>query len=47
MFKRQVDTGWEKEDGMNWEIRIDIYTLPCVKQIASRDIAQEAQLGAL
>ena len=32
---------------MNWEIRIDIYTLPCVKQIASRAIAQEAQLGAL
>ena len=39
--------GEEGQGGMNWEIRIDIYTLPCVKQIASRDIAQEAQLGAL
>ena len=26
-----VGTGEEEEDGMNWEIRIDIYTLPCEK----------------
>ena len=30
-----VDAGVEGEDGMNWEIRIDIYTLPCVNLIAS------------
>ena len=30
-----VDTGGEGEGGTNWEIRIDIYTLPCVKQMAS------------
>ena len=33
-----VDTGWEGEGGTNWDIRIDIYTLPCVKQIASGNI---------
>ena len=26
-----VDIGEEGEGGMNWEIRINIYTLPCVK----------------
>ena len=26
-----VDTGWEGEDGEDWEIRIDSYTLPCLK----------------
>ena len=26
-----VDTGGEGEGGMNWEIRIDIYTLLCIK----------------
>ena len=26
-----VDTGEEGESGTNWEIRIDIHTLPCVK----------------
>ena len=30
-----VDTAAGGEDGTNWEIRIDIYTLLCVKQIAS------------
>ena len=29
-----VDTGWEGEGGTNWEGGTDIYTLPCVKQIA-------------
>ena len=27
--------GGRKGGGMNLEVRIDIYTLPCVKQIAS------------
>ena len=31
MEKGYVDKGWEEEGGMSWEIRIDIYTLPCVK----------------
>ena len=26
---------WEGEDGMNWEMRVDIYTLRCIKQMAS------------
>ena len=26
------------EGGMNWEIRIDIYTLQCVKQIPSGNL---------
>ena len=26
-----MDTGREAEDGKNWEIRINTYTLPCVK----------------
>ena len=29
--KGHVDTGWEGEGGMNWGIRIDVYTLPCAK----------------
>ena len=29
--ERYVDTGGEDEGGMNWEIRFDINTLPCVK----------------
>ena len=28
-------TQWEGEGGISWEIRIDIYALPCVKYIAS------------
>ena len=28
---RHVDTSAEGEGGMNWDIRIDIYTLTCVK----------------
>ena len=32
---RHVDTVGEGEGGMNWEIRIDLYTLPCVKLIPS------------
>ena len=34
--------------GMNWEMGIDIYTLPCVKQIVGTCcIMQGAQLSAL
>ena len=30
---------WLEEEGkMNWEIGTDIYTLPCVKQIASENL---------
>ena len=32
---RYVDTEQEGEGGMSWESRIDIDTLPCVKQLAS------------
>ena len=30
-----MDAVGEGEGGTNWEIRIDIYTLPCVKELAS------------
>ena len=30
-----MDTGWEREGGMSYEIRTAIYKLPCVKQTAS------------
>ena len=33
-----VDTAGEGGGGTNWEIRIDIYTLPCVKLIASGNL---------
>ena len=37
-----------RESGTNWEIRINIYALPCVKLIVeSCYTAQGAQLGAL
>ena len=49
-----VENGWvgtvgEGKCGINREIRIDIYTLPCVKQIASGNLLYStgAQLGAL
>ena len=32
---QSVDMLGEGEWGINWEIRLDIYTLPCVKRIAS------------
>ena len=36
MWRMDSWTWWggEGEGGMNWEISIDIYTLPCVKQKA-------------
>jgi len=44
-----VDIVWKGEDGTNWEARTDIYTPPCVKQIADGNLykAQEAQSGVL
>ena len=34
-----VDTGWGREgDEMNWEIGIDMYTVPCVRQRAGGDM---------
>ena len=37
-----------KEGGINWEIRIDVYALACVKQlVGSYCKVQGAQLGAL
>ena len=30
-----VDPGGDGEGGTNWEITTDIYTVPCVKLIAS------------
>ena len=35
---RYVDTSGEWEYWMHWEIRIDIYTLPCVTQIVSGNL---------
>ena len=32
--------------GMNWEIGIDIYTIPCVKQIASGNLLYSAENSA-
>ena len=43
-----VDTTREGEGGMNQEMRIDIYTLPCGNQIVGSSwLAQGAQLSAL
>ena len=33
-----MDTVGEGEGGLNWEIRFDINTLPCVKEIASGNV---------
>ena len=27
-----------REDGMNWEIGIDTYTLLCIKQVTNKDL---------
>ena len=35
--RTDVDMWGERGGGMNWEIKIDIYALPCVKQIAEPD----------
>ena len=46
---KRVDTVGKREGGTNWEIRIDIYAWPCVKQITNGACctAQGAQPGAL
>ena len=47
---RHVDMGWgdgRREGGLNWEIRFDINTLPCVKYIASGKLLISAQLKEL
>ena len=36
----------EGEGEMNWEIRIDVYTLPCVKQIASGNLLYSLRSSA-
>ena len=41
-----VDTTGEGEGGMNWEMRIDIYTLPCVKQIVSGKLLSSTRSSA-
>ena len=39
---KRMDTKWGKQQGkgvvMNWEIRIDIYTLICVKWITNKNL---------
>ena len=35
-----------REGGMNWEIGTDIYTLPCVKQIASGNLLYSTRSSA-
>ena len=41
------DTGGERKDGTNWEIRVDKCTLQCKKQTASRKLLyREFQFGA-
>ena len=41
-----VDTGGEGEGGMNGEIRFDINTLLCVKQIASGNLCCSTESSA-
>ena len=40
--KELVDTAGKGEEGTNGETRIDIYALPCVKQIASGNLMYSA-----
>ena len=44
--KGPVDTERGKEGGMNWESSTDIYTLPCVKQIASGKLPYNIESSA-
>ena len=43
----RVDTVGEGEGGMNWEMRFDIRTLPCVKQIASGNFLYSTELSSV
>ena len=40
-----VDMRWGEEEGTNWEIRIDMYTLPCVKQIVGGKLLYPRELS--
>ena len=40
-----MDTGVEGKDWMNWEISIDISTLPCIKQVTSRNLLYSIREG--
>ena len=40
-----MDTVGEEEGGTNWEIRFDINTLPCVKEIASGNVLYSTELS--
>ena len=33
-----MDPKWGKGGGMNWEIDIDTYTLPCIKQMTNENL---------
>ena len=35
---KHMDTNEEREDGMNWEIGTDIYTLQCRKQKTNENL---------
>ena len=37
----------EGEGGINWEIRSDRYTIPCVKQIASGNQLDSTELSSM
>ena len=39
MENRLADTAGEREGGKNWEISIDIHTLPCVKTDSFWEVA--------
>ena len=39
------DMRWGEEEGKNWEIRIDMYTLPCVKQIVGGKLLYPRELS--
>ena len=41
-----MDTVREGEGGTNWENNTHIYTLPCVKQIASRKLLYSTESSA-
>ena len=36
--RTNIDTKGEKEDGINWEIELDIYTLPYINYITNKNL---------